>query len=448
MPAAPLSDSLAAEALDAWKLHQNQVAAAASLGISRTTFQNRLRVGLERERTEALKPMGTPGFEAIGVSTSYDAEGEVTATHLRERVASLFEAGGEDAGEARDGFGSYLIKGVSTLFDAEGNQRQQWIKTRIDDARWLAGIKAGLDAWIADHVAPLEPPPPMPGRDSDVIPWINIGDAHIGMLAHEAETGENFDLKIAERELCAAISIAVDEMGEHDRVVIQDMGDATHYENFSATTEASGHPLDFDSRFPRMIKVYSRVMRFIVEKVLEKANTVDVIINQGNHSRTNDIWMAELLRVAYGHTGRVNVLDNDSVFIGYRMGRTFVLCHHSDKCRPARLAHVMATDFPADWGEAEYRYIDIGHIHHNMVLKEHPGVVVESFNQLAAKDKWAAEAGYRSRQCLTIVHRSRTYGEVGRRTLPIQRVRDVIEAAMTREGKAFERAPVRRAFAV
>ncbi|AOR76548.1 hypothetical protein [Novosphingobium resinovorum] len=342
----------------------------------------------------------------------------------------------------------YVAKGHSTYYDREGKPTQQWVKTKLDDAAYQAMLREAVDAYISETVQPIYPAPPMPGRGTDIIPWINIGDGHLGMLAHEAETGANFDLKIAERELCAAISIAVDDMGEHDRIVIQDMGDMTHYENFSATTEHSGHALDYDTRFPKMIRVYSRVMRFIVEKVLEKANTVDVIVNQGNHSRTNDIWMAEILRVAYGHTGRVNVLDNDSVFIGYRMGNTFVMCHHSDKCRPAKLAHVMATDFAVDWGEARHRYIDIGHIHHNMVLKEHPGVVVESFNQLAEKDKYAAEGGWRSRQCLTIIHRSRTYGEVGRQILPIERVRDVIVAAAALEGRTIELARPRRAYAV
>lgn len=342
----------------------------------------------------------------------------------------------------------FVAKGHSTYYDKSGSPTQQWVKTRLDDQQYQSLLKEAVDAYIGETVQPINPAPAMPGRDTDVIPWINIGDAHIGMIAHEAESGANFDLKIAERELCAAIGLAVDEMGEHDRVVIQDMGDATHYENFSATTEASGHALDFDTRFPKMIKVYSRVMRFIVDKVLEKANTVDVIVNQGNHSRTNDIWMAELLRVAYGKSGRVNVLNNDSVFIGYRMGNTFVMCHHSDKCKPARLADVMATDFAADWGEAKYRYVDIGHIHHNMVLKEHPGVVIESFNQLAEKDKYAAENGYRARQCLTIVHRSRTYGDVGRQILPIDRVRDVIAAALDSDARPYYRPPSRRAFTV
>ena len=84
----------------------------------------------------------------------------------------------------------------------------------------------------------------------------------------------------------------------------------------------------------------------------------------------------------------------------------------------------MTTDFRKDYGETEHHYIDIGHIHHGMVLKEHPGVFVESFNHLASLDKWAHDSGYRNRKSITIVLRSRKYGEVGRRVLPIQEVRD------------------------
>jgi hypothetical protein len=86
----------------------------------------------------------------------------------------------------------------------------------------------------------------------------------------------------------------------------------------------------------------------------------------------------------------------------------------------------MATDYPQDWGEATYRYIDIGHIHHNMVCKEHPGVTIESFNQLATSDKYAHEGGWRSRSSLSVILRSKTYGEVGRLRLPLEEVRDII----------------------
>lgn len=319
----------------------------------------------------------------------------------------------------------YYVKGISTLYNREGELIGQWIKSDVNRQNFINSIHEGVQAFI-ESVGPVQIPDAPESYDTDIIPWIEIGDAHFGMLAHAPETGENFDLKIAEKEICSAIALLINQTGSHERCVINDLGDFTHYENFSATTEASGHSLDFDTRFPRMIKSYSRVMRFIIDYALSKFKFVDVIINQGNHSRTNDIWMAELLRVAYGDTGRVTILNNDNVFIPYRMGNTFVMTHHSDKCKPARLAHVMSTDYAKDWGEAKYRYIDVGHVHHNMARTEHPGVIIESFNILAPRDKWAHEAGYRSRQSITVIDRSKTYGEVGRRTLPIQMVRDNI----------------------
>lgn len=329
----------------------------------------------------------------------------------------------------------YVVKGVSSYYNKDGALAGQWVKSTQDIDRMQQIIKEAVEA-MCEEVPKANPPPAPIQWQSDVIPWVQIGDAHLGMLAHASEVGENFDLKIAEHELCGAISILIDELPACERIVVNDLGDFTHYENMAGITEASGHALDIDGRFPKMIRVYVRVMRFIIEKCLSKAQHVDVIVNQGNHSRTNDIWMAELIKAAYEHTGRVHVLNNDTVFIAYRMGNTLVMTHHSDKCKPSRLADVMTTDFRKDYGETEFHYIDIGHVHHGMVMKEHPGIFVESFNHLASLDKWAHDAGYRNRKSITVVLRSRKYGEIARRVLPIQEIRDRLQAASGKKSQA------------
>jgi hypothetical protein len=371
------------EYLDAIEQHGGQRKACKALGLNRSTMQ------------EAIYRL-----KKAAARKGYSPEHDMTKT-------------------VPDGF---MVRGVSTYYDQEGKPRGQWVKSTADMDRQAELMKEAARAFVEEMPRIDAPASPLDWQ-SDVIPWIQIGDAHLGMLAHAAEVGENFDLKIAERELCTAIGMLIDELPNCERLVVNDLGDFTHYENFAGTTEASGHALDYDSRFPKMIRVYSRVMRYIVDKALSKARHVDVIVNQGNHSRTNDIWMAELLRVCYGHTDRVHVLNNESVFIAYRMGNTLVMTHHSDKCKPQRLAHVMTTDFRKDYGETEFHYVDIGHVHHGMVMKEHPGIFVESFNHLAAADKWAHDNGYRNRKSITIVLRSREFGEVGRRVLPIQEVR-------------------------
>lgn len=333
----------------------------------------------------------------------------------------------------------FIAKGHSTLErispTGERSQVLQWTKTRLDDLEWLAQVEDGIQAFIEgiphDVVAPEAPL----NVQSDIIPWIQIGDAHLGLLAHEAEVGANFDLKIAERELLVAVMMLLEEIEPSERIVINDLGDFTHYENFEGVTQQSGNPLDYDGRFPKMIDVYARIMRTIVDMALTKAKHVDVIINQGNHSRTNDIWMATLLREVYGPTGRVNVLNNHSPFIGYRMGNTFVMTHHSDKTKPNRLTQVLTSDFRKDFGETEFHYVDIGHIHHHMRSAEHPSVIIESWNILAPADKWAHDSGYRSRQSISVVNRSRKYGDIGRRHLPIQQVRDRIRAIAAHKGQ-------------
>lgn len=377
----------------------------------------------QAEYIDAVNQYGSGGNAAKALGVTKNAVNESIA--LVKRKAAL---GGyaPEYGLTNPVAPGQMLKGTSTLFK-DGAPVMQWVKTSADLEALRQIVEEGVQAFIDEAPKMAVHKGPVQFRD-DVIPWIQIGDAHIGMLAHAAEVGESFDLKIAEQELCTAIGILVDELPACERIVINDLGDATHYQNFQAKTD-SGHDLDYDTRFPKMIKVYSRVMRFIVDKALEKARHVDVIVNQGNHSRTNDIWMAELLRVAYGHTGRVHVLNNDSVFIAYRMGKTLVMTHHSDKCRPGQLANVMTNDFRKDYGETEFHYIDIGHVHHGMVMKEHPGIFVESFNHLASLDRWAHDSGYRNRKSITVVMRSKIYGEVGRRVLPIQEIRDRLQSA-------------------
>jgi hypothetical protein len=325
---------------------------------------------------------------------------------------------------------THVAKGVSTYFGKTDSAPAAWVKADLRQEAYNELVRGAIAEFMVDVPAIPVIDAPL-NFQTDIIPWLQIGDAHIGMLAYAAETnGENFDLEIAERELCTAISILVDELPFCERIVINDLGDATHYDNLTATTAASGHALDADGRHPKMLRVYSRTMRYIVDKVLTKAKHVDVLINQGNHSRINDFWMRELLTVAYGGSGRVTVLDNDSVFIPYRMGRTLVMVHHSDKCPPARLVGVMTSDFRKDFGETDFHYIDIGHVHHHFVSKEHPSVIIESWNHLAANDKWAHESGYRSRKAISVVYRSKTFGDVGRRVLSIDEIRSRIDAVM------------------
>lgn len=347
----------------------------------------------------------------------------ISRSALRDRVlcaAKPSEFREELDDRVADGF---ELRGYSQLTKTVAGD-PIWLKTRRAERDYWQGIRQAIEG-----VAPVDvdtlPTPPLP--QSDIIPWLQIGDAHIGLLCSEAETGANFDITIAKREICAAAAALIDAAPPCERMVINDLGDGTHYETFKGETMGHGHALDYDTRYWKMIDAYVEICQFICERALAKAQTVDLIYNQGNHSESNDTWIAVTMRALYRNTPRVRVVPNESPFIAYRMGKTLVMVHHGHKAKPEACAKVMAEDYAADWGETAFRYIDGGHVHHSQ-RKELPGCVFESWNNLAPRDKYANDGGWRSKQLMSLVLRSRTYGEVGRTLMPVERVRDIILA--------------------
>jgi len=385
LPSKPLSDDILLDTIRLYTEYGSVREAARIANLNANTFQTRLNLARDK--------FGDPS---------------TLATNLKNLVADGYEVPAY----------SHLTKTI--------HGEPIWIKAKKAEMAYWAAIKETIET---REPKAIDIPPPRVGTldGNDIVPWLNIGDAHIGMYAHEAEAAANFDLKIAKSEIIQASFDLIDMAPDCDTMVINELGDGTHYENMRAETERSGHKLDADGRFPKMIEYYLDIMEAIIEKALHKARQVHVIINQGNHSETNDYWAAIHFRRMYSRLGetRVKVLPNTNPFIGYRMGKTFVLVHHGHKAKPETLRQVMSTDYAVDWGEAEFRYIDGGHIHH-FSAKELGGAQWESFNNLAPVDKHAHDGGWRSKQAMTLVLRSRTYGELGRYKMPIEKVWDRI----------------------
>lgn len=81
----------------------------------------------------------------------------------------------------------------------------------------------------------------------------------------------------------------------------------------------------------------------------------------------------------------------------------------------------MAADRAQDWGASTHRYWWIGHVHHQS-LKDYPGVTVESFRTLAAKDSYAHWGGYRAPRDMKCIVLDIEDGEVFRHTASIARI--------------------------
>lgn len=327
--------------------------------------------------------------------------------------------------------GYYL--GKSTIHrKADGEVIQSWDRILPDqEIEFIEAVKAG----VAQALEDFEPLPCVPKRralgfNPDIQPWYNIGDAHIGMVAYAHETGQDFTSKQCVRELAFAMTDIIRDTKPCQTCVINDLGDATHFENMKYITEGHGHSLDHDITYSDVIFAYIEVMALIIHEALKVHKKVIVVINQGNHSRKNDLWAAIALKFAFKDNPRVDIVDNRNVFINRVFGENQILIHHGDKCKSDKLINVMINDYREDYGKTKFHYIWTGHVHHRNTSNEFRGISHESFNNLADKDQHCHDGGWRSQQSLTRVDLHREYGEVGRKTLNIVAVRDMMRAKL------------------
>ncbi|MEK9752557.1 MAG: metallophosphoesterase [Rhodospirillaceae bacterium] len=309
-----------------------------------------------------------------------------------------------------DGF---KLRGVSSYYGKDGDLRGQWVKSQVDRERQEEILLEAMQAFAS--TLPRVEPTPAPGETSDALmACYPIGDHHLGMLAWDEETGgDNYDLSIGEQRLVGAIDHLVATMPPCSESAVVFLGDFLHYDGHESVTPASGHQLDSDSRFSRMVRVAIRCLRYTVEAAKKRHAKVRVIVARGNHDPASSVLMREALAALYEGEPRVEVDVSPRAFHFIEFGANLIGVHHGDKVKPNDLPLLLATDRPAEWGRTKYRAWWTGHVHHDQV-KDFPGCTVESFRVLPPGDAWHSESGYRAMSDMKAILLHRDFGEVSR----------------------------------
>lgn len=308
----------------------------------------------------------------------------------------------------------YVVKGVSSYYDSNGELRGQWVKTTLDDQNKVEVIKDFIESLSTDIIG-LSPRVAPPKRVlSDLLTVYPMGDPHFGLYAWAEEAGEDFDLKIAEQLTKDAIDRLVDSAPASDTAIILPLGDLLHSDNVSNQTVRSGNALDVDTRWARVMVVTLRSLIYSILAALRKHKKVVVRVVAGNHDPHSSIAIAIAIACYFQNESRVEVDLSPCAFWYYKFGKVLIGSTHGDTCKMTELPGVMACDRPKEWGDTKHRHWYVGHIHHKQLIQEYPGCNVESFRTLAARDAWHNASGYRAgRDMCAIVHH-KEHGEIER----------------------------------
>lgn len=379
MGAAPLSDELAREAVEAVARFGNKAAAARGLDIPPGTFDKRYAIGVER-----------------GLHLSGGAREAMDATRL---------SGAEIAG------------GYRHVYDDEGKKTEtvRWSVPK-QELRIETVIERATEAFAN---IPKAPPIPVPKHTAtDLLTLYPLFDVHMGMHAWSDETGgDNYDLKLSTADVHMAVGNVMALSPDSQDSILLIGGDFFHGDDSTNQTPASGHALDVDGRHMKVLDTGIEVVAATIDRLAAKHKNVQARVLRGNHDPHSHMALTLALAQRYRGHKRVTIDKSPRDIFMRQWGRCLIAAHHGDKQKPEKLAMVLAEICPF-WSESPHRIVFTGHKHHQQA-NDFPGIEWEQFRAFCPPDAYGAQ--FAPRRAMHAITFNRETGIATRAKDPIKR---------------------------
>lgn len=310
-----------------------------------------------------------------------------------------------------------MLRGASQLYRrGEPEPLLTWVKSSADQAAQEEIMRAAVAAMCED-ITPLSPQ--TQGAliaDKSLCNVFTLTDSHVGAMCWGKETGEDWNLQIAEDVLTGCFQKMVNASPSAGTAVVAQLGDFLHQDGMKAVTPLHGHLLDADSRFTKIVQVAVRILRRVIGMALEKHEKVIVLLAEGNHDMTSSIWLRTMFAALYELEPRVEVIDSALPYYVYAHGETMLSWHHGHLKKSSELPMLFAAKFPVIWGKTKKRYCHTGHRHH-VEEKEYSGMKVIQHSTITAPDSHSVRNGYVSEREVTAFTYHTEFGQHSRVTI-------------------------------
>lgn len=218
---------------------------------------------------------------------------------------------------------------------------------------------------------------------------IDIPDLHLGKLTWAEETGDNYNLQIAEQRFLNSIRqiVALSSGFPINRILLPIGNDFFNSDTIHNTT-TGGTPQDEDTRWQ---KTYRRGRQLVVKAIdmLQPIAPVDVVMVPGNHDFERNFYLGDSLECWYRDCQNVTIDNSASPRKYYRYGTTLIGLTHGDKEKIEALYGMLTTEAKQLWAETEFHEFHLGHIHRKKeIISEYHGMVTRFMRSLSGTDAW------------------------------------------------------------
>lgn len=360
----------------------------------------------QRERLQAWLDLGSQ--EKAAAQCGCDARAIRKALRACEKRAA---ADGYAPGHWENGVApGYRMGKVTVQRGPDGKVERAWERQHPDQLDWAKVFQDMLDGILDD--LPAAPAKTFHGEAEDLLYVVPIGDAHFGSYSWAGDTGESYDLSIAQSRHMGGIDALMRAAPVCKEMVILNLGDFFDSNCSKNRTPRSGNIMDPSGTYGEILAAACKTTVYMINRALENAELVEYVGLIGNHDPEASAALNAFVHAWYRNEPRVKCQLLPHVYWYKKYGKNLIGSHHGHGCKPSELPNVMAVDCRADWADAEHCTWLIGHFHHSQLLaKEYGGATVEGFNTLASQNLHHYTEGYRARLTITGIAYHPVYGE-------------------------------------
>jgi len=392
-----------AEIISLFKTYGNITEAARQIDVPRSTFQCRYNRILSGKPCE--KPKRTYPSKKTANNNKKEQEEKVTITEKDGQVNLVCMMKKKMTAEQIVKELGYDLKKWQ-IVSAKFNQWQVAGKRKLgqcDKGRWKADklwktdlyqvtidIKLRAPKFIGDAIEHLmsdwsgpQKLPKIPKRKSNASPHlleVSLFDAHFGKLAWAQETGQDYDLSIAEKIYLTAVEDLLDRAQVYnvDQIVFPLGQDFFNIDNWKGETANGTLVESTDDRMTKIFEVGCEAVKWALMRCREIAPT-KVLWSPGNHDRSTSWYLCKALEQYFIGAGAKDISfdlgANQRKYIHY--GNTLIGFTHACDEKMDDLPLIMAKEERKLWAEAVYHQWHVGHFHKK---KETKYIAGDTFN--------------------------------------------------------------------
>ena len=217
------------------------------------------------------------------------------------------------------------------------------------------------------------------------IPGIEL---HLGKMAWNGDTGEDYDKNIAQDRFYKALEeIVYQQENEKCGKCLLCLGnDFFNSDTVNATT-TKGTPQSNDLRWKKMFLLGLQMYKDMLITLRDKFNEIEVRLVSGNHDEMASFYLYMALSQYFSEDNIIKFSDNYKKVQCCVFGNNLIAFTHGES-NLKRLIKSIPIEFYKEWGNTIYKELHLGHLHKEMVVDDESGIITRRIGSPTGTDNW------------------------------------------------------------